>query len=595
MAFTAKISELIAQDRTGLLAKHDSWERIRLADVATILNGAPFDSAYFNTSNGTPLARIRDVLAGETSTFYTGEYDDTYLLSQGDLLIGMDGDFNTGYWGSQRALLNQRVCKVCPVEDFYDKTLLGYVLPGYLAAINAHTPSITVKHLSSRTVGDIELPLPPRVEQARIAEKLDELFSDLDAGVAELKAAQRKLAQYRQSLLKAAVEGALTADWRAARGEPDETGAELLQRILTERRARWEQKQLAKFAKQGKLPPKGWQAKYPEPMAVNLTDLPALPADWIWASLDMLGEIASGVAKGSKRSGDIPVREVPYLRVANVQRGYLDLTQIKTIQATETDIAELRLHPGDVLFNEGGDLDKLGRGWVWYGEIPECIHQNHVFRMRPALSATPSEFISHHGNSFGKEWFKNAGKQTTNLASINMTMLRAFPVPVPPESESKEILARLGPLLRATAEQGASLERGLTMAFAQRRNILRNAFAGQLVQQNPDDEPASALLARIRSERMASDKQPKARKTKPQKEIAFMARKLIDVLTAAGDWIAAQDAFRQCGVVDGSSTDQIEALYAELSALDKEGRLDVEVITDSQGRKVQDRLKLRTT
>lgn len=106
MAFNAKISDLIAEDTSGLLAKHYSWERVRLAEVAIILNGAPYDSAYFNTISGAPLARIRDVIAGETSTYYSGEYDEAYLLSQGDLLIGMDGDFNTGYWGSQRALLN---------------------------------------------------------------------------------------------------------------------------------------------------------------------------------------------------------------------------------------------------------------------------------------------------------------------------------------------------------------------------------------------------------------------------------------------------------------------------------------------------------
>jgi hypothetical protein len=108
-------------------------------------------------------------------------------------------------------------------------------------------------------------------EQTRIVAKLEELLSDLDAGVAELKAAQKKLGQYRQSLLKAAVEGALTAEWRAAQkvGAGDtapETGAQLLARILTERRARWEAKQLAKFAEQGKTPPKDWQNKYPEPV-----------------------------------------------------------------------------------------------------------------------------------------------------------------------------------------------------------------------------------------------------------------------------------------------------------------------------------------
>ncbi|MFT0635762.1 hypothetical protein ACMFY5_27245, partial [Pseudomonas sihuiensis] len=149
-------------------------------------------------------------------------------------------------------------------------------LPGYLAAINANTPSVTVKHLSSKTIGEIELPLPPRAEQTRIVVKLEELLTDLDAGVAELKAAQKKLAQYRQSLLKAAVEGALTAEWRA-KNTPAETGAQLLERILIERRARWEAKQLAKFAEQGKTPPRDWQKKYPEPIQPDITDLPELP------------------------------------------------------------------------------------------------------------------------------------------------------------------------------------------------------------------------------------------------------------------------------------------------------------------------------
>lgn len=443
-------------------------------------------------------------------------------------------------------------------------------------------------------LGNFEVLLPPAAEQFRIVEKLEELLSDLDAGVAELKAAQRKLTQYRKSLLKAAVEGALTADWRATNGEPQETGAELLQRILAARRARWEQKQLAKFVKQGKTPPKGWQAKYPESVTPDLTDLPPLPDTWVWASLDMLGEIASGVAKGAKRAANSPTREVPYLRVANVQRGYLDLTQIKTIEATESDIAELRLEPGDVLFNEGGDLDKLGRGWVWYGEISECIHQNHVFRMRPILSATPSEFISHQGNTFGKEWFKNAGKQTTNLASINMTMLRAFPVPVPPESESAKVIALLEPLLAATAEQEKSIERGLVLAATQRKNVLAAAFSGQIVPQDPNDEPASVLLDRIRVDRATRAKQPKTRKVTKKQEIAAMVRKLVDVLTAATDWLPAQEVFRRCGITDGALTDQVEELYVQLRELDKAGTLQVEAVTDANGIKLHDRLKLRT-
>ena len=139
------------------------------------------------------------------------------------------------------------------------------------------------------------LPVAPPTEQTRIVDKLEELLSDLDAGVAELKAAQRKLAQYRQSLLKAAVDGRLTEAWRAQHGEPEESGAQLLARILRERRARWEAKQLAKFEAQGKPPQKGWQNKYSEPSTPEQAELDALPVGWTWVTIDQLADIGTGV------------------------------------------------------------------------------------------------------------------------------------------------------------------------------------------------------------------------------------------------------------------------------------------------------------
>ena len=105
------------------------------------------------------------------------------------------------------------------------------------------------------------------------------------------------------------------------------------------------------------------------------------------------------------------------------------------------------MQPGNVLFNEGGDRDKLGRGWVWEGQIQECIHQNHVFRARLLSSKLLPRFVSHWGNSFGQWWFMRAGKQSVNLASINLTNLRAFPMPVPPLTEQARILDSLDELL----------------------------------------------------------------------------------------------------------------------------------------------------
>ena len=573
------------------------WQVIRLGDVCE-------PSQYGYTAKAGPSGNIRflrttDITSGpidwDSVPFCTvdDETREKYLLHDGDVVISRAG--SVGYSclirQPQPSVFASYLIRFRPKinADYFKYFLLT---PNYWNAIGEQSLGIAVQNVNATNLSEIDVPIAPAAEQTRIVDKLEELLSGLDAGVAELKAAQKKLGQYRQSLLKAAVEGALTAEWRS-NNTPAETGVQLLERILAERRARWEAKQIAKFKTQGKAPPKDWQKKYPEPVQPDTTDLPELPEGWVWASLDMLGEIASGVAKGTKRDVKVKVREVPYLRVANVQRGYLDLTEVKTILATERDIAELTLQAGDILFNEGGDRDKLGRGWVWRDEVANCIHQNHVFRMRPYLPDVLPELISHHGNTFGKTWFQNAGKQTTNLASINMTMLRMFPVPLGPAQEQRELLNQLEAEVEHLSRQEQAVELGLKQCIAQRQNILRAAFSGQLVPQDPNDEPASVLLERIRAERAERDKKPKVRKTKQRKEIAAVVSKLIDVLAEAGDWVPAQEAFQRCGVADGAETDQLEALYAELRALDKAGRLAVEAVTDAQGRKLHDRLKLR--
>jgi len=183
----------------------------------------------------------------------------------------------------------------------------------------------TVASIEGQALSRFPLLVAPAAEQTRIVEKLEELLSDLDAGVAELKAAQKKLAQYRQSLLKAAVEGALTAEWRA-KNPPTETGAQLLERILIERRARWEAKQLAKFKEQDKTPPNNWQKKYPEPVQPDTRDLPELPEGWVWSSVEATGEVQLGRQRAPQfHSGD---NMVPYLRVANVFENHIDIMDV---------------------------------------------------------------------------------------------------------------------------------------------------------------------------------------------------------------------------------------------------------------------------
>lgn len=153
---------------------------------------------------------------------------------------------------------------------------------------------------------------------------------------------------------------------------------------------------------------------------------------WRFEQLEENAEIVSGVAKGQKY-GESKTIEVPYLRVANVQDGYLDLSEIKTIRVPPGEVEALRLQPGDIVMTEGGDFDKLGRGAIWSGGVTDCIHQNHIFRVRLKTSALRPEFFAAFlRSSFAKSYFLRCSKQTTNLASINMTQLRATPVPLPP-------------------------------------------------------------------------------------------------------------------------------------------------------------------
>jgi type I restriction enzyme S subunit len=437
-----------------------------------------------------------------------------------------------------------------------------------------------------------ELVLAPLREQSRIVAKLEELLSDLDAGMAELRAAQKKLQQYRQSLLKAAVEGALTADWREAQrqqGAPTEIGAQLLDCILTERRARWEARQLAKFKVQGKAPPKDWEKKYPEPVQPDTTALPTLPEEWVWASVEQLGDVQLGRQRSpDKLTGLSPTR---YIRAGNITEAGIDFSDVLEMDFSEQERETFRLRAGDVLLTEAsGSAEHVGRPAVWPNIDGLFCFQNTVLRFTPQGVSSTFAFYSFLAmQKLGVFRRLSGGVGINHLSAGKFSRL---PFALPPASEQVELVNSLDSQLVIVEERLSEIELSLKQATAQRHGILRTAFSGELVSQDPKDEPAAVLLERIRAERTESGKQVKARRTRPDKEIATLVNKLIDVLAEAADWVSAQEAFRRCGVVDGTPTDRIEELYAELRKLDKEGRLAVETVKDEQGRKLHDKLKL---
>lgn len=173
------------------------------------------------------------------------------------------------------------------------------------------------------------------------------------------------------------------------------------------------------------------------------TEFGLIPSNWNIATLDDCAVVQTGVAKGRKFA-DAAAVDVPYLRVANVQDGHLDLNEVKTIKIRRSEVERYRLKPGDVVLTEGGDFDKLGRGFIWRGELDLCVHQNHVFAVRPYPDRLTPEFLAYLAQSaYGKGYFLKVAHKTTNLASINSTKLKAFPVVTPALEEQREIVAIL--------------------------------------------------------------------------------------------------------------------------------------------------------
>lgn len=576
-----------------------TWCWTHIGDVTDVIGGGtPSTTNPKNFDGAIPWITPADMSGYSDKTISGGarfisekalENSGARWLPQGTVLFSSRAPIGYVAIASRPVTTNQGFKSFVPGNGL-NSDYLYYWLTSAKQHAEALASGTTFLELSGAKAALIPLPLAPQPEQTRIVAKLEELLTDLDAGVAELKAAQKKLGQYRQSLLKAAVEGALTAQWRAQQTST-ETGAQLRERILEERRTLWEAKQLAKFKEQGKTPPKDWQKKYPEPVQPDTSSLPELPEGWVWSSLDVV--IADGPQNGVYLPGDRYGFGTPILRIDDYQIGWhRDRAELNLVDADDATCKTYSLANGDLVINRVNSMTHLGKSLLVTELLNGVLFESNM--MRSCLSPLVSgEFFAFYlGSDVGRARLTRDAKWAVNQASINQQDVRRTPVPIAPANEQIAIAAILKEQLDSVDQQRVAIDQSLKQSNAQRQNILRAAFAGQLVPQNPNDEPASGLLERIRAERAERAKLPKVHKTKQHKEIAAVMSKLIDVLADAGDWLPAQEAFRRCGVADGAETDQIEVLYAELRALDKAGRLAVEAVTDAQGRKLNDRLKL---
>ncbi len=332
------------------------------------------------------------------------------------------------------------------------------------------------------------VPLAPLPEQRRIVAKIESLFAKLDDGVAALKRAEANLERFRASGLKAAVEGRLTAQWRRE-NPPEETGGELLERILVERRKRWKAEQLAKFEAKGRKPPKNWRAKYKEPVAPDTSGLPELPEGWCWATVGQFSNTVSGGTPDRKRD-EFFGGGVPWVKSGELRDSVVMCTE-ETLSMEGLGASSAKVFPAGTLCIAlyGATVGKLGTLGV-----DSATNQAVCAILRP-IGVLP-QYLAAYFRSIRPKLVKmgKGGAQP----NISQTIVRATAVPVPPLGEQEAIVT----FLDVTRLRHQNTRRHVTdscaAASALRQSILKRAFEGRLVPQAPTDEPASVLLERIR-------------------------------------------------------------------------------------------------
>jgi type I restriction enzyme S subunit len=415
------------------------WTRTTLGALGRYVNGRGFKKQEWATS-GRPIVRIQNLTGPSAQyNYYQGQdVPDDQVARAGDLLISWAATLGAYIWNGPEAVINQHIFKV---DSLINRRFHKYLLDHKLAALMRETHGSGMVHITRGRFESIPVDLPPPNEQRRIVEILEDHLSRLDAASDLLRSAAARW----DALWRSAVEGEVTGHRvNGIRDSPCLTAE-----------------------------------------GVDDGELPSLPAGWSWMRLGDVADVVGGVTKDAKKQGDPTYIEVPYLRVANVQRGRLNLDEVTSIRVPTSTAGKLRLVPGDVLLNEGGDRDKLGRGWVWEGQIDDCIHQNHVFRARVRDGAIDPYLLSWAANSIGGRWCERNGRQSVNLASISLSKIKLMPIPIPPQRDQSSIVVRL----RTLVDAGTKLRNDLNDAAARgdslRRSLLRAAFSGQLTHAAP--------------------------------------------------------------------------------------------------------------
>jgi len=391
--------------------------------------GVPFVSAEAVSSGTINFEKIRGHISLEDhqrfSQKYKPEFLDIYMVKSGATtgvaaIVETRKDFNI--WSPLAAIrCNQDVAVPHFVLNFLRSR-------NFQEAVALNWSFGTQQNIGMGVLGDIAIACPPISEQRCIATFLDRETAKIDALIAEQEKLIALLAEKRQATISHAVTKGLNSN----------------------------------------APMKGSGVAW----------LGEVPAHWAVTRLKFVAGVQTGIAKGKDTTGKDTIA-VPYLRVANVQDGFLVLDDIATLEIEVEQLARYRLMPGDVLMNEGGDFDKLGRGSIWRGEIPDCIHQNHVFAVRP--SSVRAEWLNRITSSqYAQFYFMGRSKQSTNLASISSSNIMELPVLLPPDDEQSTILQFIDEEIAKLERLRVQSEQAVSLLKERRSALIAAAVTGRI-------------------------------------------------------------------------------------------------------------------
>lgn len=351
---------------------------------------------------------------------------------------------------------------------------------------------------------EADFPLAPLPEQRRIVARVDALFVEIAEGEAALSEARKGLDTFRRALLKAAVTGELTKDWRAA-NPVTEAGHDLLTRIANDRTSKAE--------------PRG-RRRRADVSPLDISSLPELPEGWAWATLHDLA--ISGPTNGYSPKKSTDGSGTLALKLTATTKGQIDLSKraIKSLSETIPPGSDLFLKPGDLLFQRGNTPEYVGIAAVYDGPSDKYVYPDLMIRVRTATSSL-TEWIWRAANSpLGRKYMMDKASGTAGtMPKISGEILRNLPVPIPPPAEATEILRRVSDALAASADTLTLLDAEAADAARLKQSILKAAFEGRLVSQDPTDEPAGAMLARIGADPVAPrDRRGKSRSMRLEKK-----------------------------------------------------------------------------